>query len=134
MRTATYFFIFLNLSLAVFEEPAVYPLPFLVSLQCGSSMQLVLHCLVEQTKVSCLKLVVQGVKIFLLKRGQKRGIGAKQGLWEPLWLSAVAAVPADKVMLLFCVLENNSRLLWDPSPVLVSGSRSGALPLGLTSL
>lgn len=33
MRTATYFFIFLNLSLAVFEEPAVYPLPFLVSFQ-----------------------------------------------------------------------------------------------------
>ncbi|KFO89953.1 Two pore calcium channel protein 2, partial [Buceros rhinoceros silvestris] len=31
MRTATYFFIFLNLSLAVFEEPAVYPLPFLVT-------------------------------------------------------------------------------------------------------
>ncbi|KAM9382157.1 two pore channel protein 2-like [Phaethornis superciliosus] len=31
MRTATYFFIFLNLSLAMFEEPAVYPLPFLVT-------------------------------------------------------------------------------------------------------
>uniref|UniRef100_A0A8V0Z0T9 Two-pore calcium channel 3 n=1 Tax=Gallus gallus TaxID=9031 RepID=A0A8V0Z0T9_CHICK len=31
MRTATYFFIFLNLSLAVFEEPAVYPLPFLAT-------------------------------------------------------------------------------------------------------
>ncbi|XP_052639875.1 uncharacterized protein LOC128140339 isoform X1 [Harpia harpyja] len=31
MRTVTYFFIFLNLSLAVFEEPAVYPLPFLVT-------------------------------------------------------------------------------------------------------
>ncbi|KAF1483968.1 Two pore calcium channel protein 2, partial [Eudyptula minor novaehollandiae] len=31
MRTTTYFFIFLNLSLAVFEEPAVYPLPFLVT-------------------------------------------------------------------------------------------------------
>ncbi|KAK2520248.1 hypothetical protein Q9233_011588 [Columba guinea] len=31
MRTATYFFIFLDLSLAVFEEPAVYPLPFLVT-------------------------------------------------------------------------------------------------------
>lgn len=62
MRTATYFFIFLDLSLAVFEEPAVYPLPFLVSLQCGSSVQLLSHCLVEQTKVSCLKLVVKGVK------------------------------------------------------------------------
>lgn len=37
MRTATYFFIFLNLSLAVFEEPAVYPLPFLVSVQWRSS-------------------------------------------------------------------------------------------------
>lgn len=37
MRTVTYFFIFLNLSLAVFEEPAVYPLPFLVSFQCRSS-------------------------------------------------------------------------------------------------
>nr|XP_026649106.1 two pore calcium channel protein 1 isoform X2 [Zonotrichia albicollis] len=31
MRTATYFFIFLNLSLALFEEPAVYPLPFLAT-------------------------------------------------------------------------------------------------------
>ncbi|KAM9562192.1 two pore channel protein 2-like [Guaruba guarouba] len=31
MRAATYFFIFLNLSLALFEEPAVYPLPFLVT-------------------------------------------------------------------------------------------------------
>ncbi|OXB74297.1 UNVERIFIED_CONTAM: hypothetical protein H355_006826 [Colinus virginianus] len=31
MRTTTYFFIFLNLSLAVFEEPAVYPLPFLAT-------------------------------------------------------------------------------------------------------
>uniref|UniRef100_A0A669QAI8 Ion transport domain-containing protein n=1 Tax=Phasianus colchicus TaxID=9054 RepID=A0A669QAI8_PHACC len=31
MRTATYIFIFLNLSLAVFEEPAVYPLPFLAT-------------------------------------------------------------------------------------------------------
>ncbi|KAM6298308.1 two pore channel protein 2-like [Aegotheles albertisi] len=31
MRTTTYFFIFLNLSLALFEEPAVYPLPFLVT-------------------------------------------------------------------------------------------------------
>uniref|UniRef100_A0A8C6IZ82 Ion transport domain-containing protein n=1 Tax=Melopsittacus undulatus TaxID=13146 RepID=A0A8C6IZ82_MELUD len=31
MRTATYFFIFLNLSLALFEEPAVYPLPFVVT-------------------------------------------------------------------------------------------------------
>ncbi|XP_032041610.1 two pore calcium channel protein 2-like isoform X2 [Aythya fuligula] len=31
MRTVTYFFIFLNLSLAVFEEPAVYPLPFLAT-------------------------------------------------------------------------------------------------------
>ncbi|KAJ7404829.1 two pore calcium channel protein 1-like protein [Willisornis vidua] len=31
MRTATYFFIFLNLSLAIFEEPAVYPLPLLVT-------------------------------------------------------------------------------------------------------
>lgn len=37
MRTATYFFIFLNLSLALFEEPAVYPLPFLVSGQRRSS-------------------------------------------------------------------------------------------------
>lgn len=37
MRTATYFFIFLNLSLALFEEPAVYPLPFLVSFWCRSS-------------------------------------------------------------------------------------------------
>lgn len=37
MRTATYFFIFLNLSLALFEEPAVYPLPFLVSSWCGNS-------------------------------------------------------------------------------------------------
>ncbi|TRZ11286.1 hypothetical protein HGM15179_015804 [Zosterops borbonicus] len=31
MRIATYFFIFLNLSLALFEEPAVYPLPFLAT-------------------------------------------------------------------------------------------------------
>uniref|UniRef100_A0A8C3TT85 Ion transport domain-containing protein n=1 Tax=Catharus ustulatus TaxID=91951 RepID=A0A8C3TT85_CATUS len=31
MRRATYFFIFLNLSLALFEEPAVYPLPFLAT-------------------------------------------------------------------------------------------------------
>ncbi|NXU98171.1 TPC2 protein, partial [Cettia cetti] len=31
MRTATYLFIFLNLSLALFEEPAVYPLPFLAT-------------------------------------------------------------------------------------------------------
>ncbi|NWI49695.1 TPC2 protein, partial [Calyptomena viridis] len=31
MRTATYFFIFLNLSLAMFEEPAVYPLPLLAT-------------------------------------------------------------------------------------------------------
>ncbi|XP_053829806.1 mitotic checkpoint serine/threonine-protein kinase BUB1 [Vidua macroura] len=31
MRTATYFFIFLNLSLALFEEPAMYPLPFLAT-------------------------------------------------------------------------------------------------------
>ncbi|XP_067148978.1 uncharacterized protein [Apteryx mantelli] len=31
IQAATYFFIFLNLSLAVFEEPAVYPLPFLAT-------------------------------------------------------------------------------------------------------
>ncbi|XP_072490786.1 two pore channel protein 2-like [Notamacropus eugenii] len=31
MQVATYFFIFLDLSLALFEEPAVYPLPFLAT-------------------------------------------------------------------------------------------------------
>ncbi|XP_031806844.1 two pore calcium channel protein 1A-like isoform X1 [Sarcophilus harrisii] len=31
MQIATYFFIFLDLSLALFEEPAVYPLPFLAT-------------------------------------------------------------------------------------------------------
>ncbi|XP_028925827.1 two pore calcium channel protein 1-like [Ornithorhynchus anatinus] len=31
MQVATYFFIFVNLSLALFEEPAVYPLPFLAT-------------------------------------------------------------------------------------------------------
>ncbi|NXJ90933.1 TPC2 protein, partial [Corythaixoides concolor] len=43
-RTTTCFFIFLNLSLAVFEEPAVYPLPFLVtssSVQRGLALLLV---------------------------------------------------------------------------------------------
>lgn len=32
MQAATYFFVFVNLSLAVFEDPAVYPLPFLVTI------------------------------------------------------------------------------------------------------
>ncbi|XP_053169644.1 two pore calcium channel protein 1-like isoform X2 [Hemicordylus capensis] len=31
MQAATYFFIFIDLALALFEEPAVYPLPFLVT-------------------------------------------------------------------------------------------------------
>ncbi|XP_061481532.1 two pore calcium channel protein 1-like isoform X1 [Rhineura floridana] len=31
MQAATYFFIFVDLALALFEEPAVYPLPFLVT-------------------------------------------------------------------------------------------------------
>uniref|UniRef100_A0A4W2CY06 Ion transport domain-containing protein n=1 Tax=Bos indicus x Bos taurus TaxID=30522 RepID=A0A4W2CY06_BOBOX len=31
MRAATYFFIWVNLALALFEEPAVFPLPFLVT-------------------------------------------------------------------------------------------------------
>ncbi|XP_019371642.1 PREDICTED: two pore calcium channel protein 2-like isoform X1 [Gavialis gangeticus] len=31
MQAATYFFVFVNLSLAVFEDPAVYPLPFLAT-------------------------------------------------------------------------------------------------------
>ncbi|NWI09124.1 TPC2 protein, partial [Crypturellus soui] len=31
MQATTYFFIFLNLSLVLFEEPAVYPLPFLAT-------------------------------------------------------------------------------------------------------
>lgn len=64
----------------------------------------------------------------------KKGMGARQGLWEPLWPSAMAGVTRDKVMLLFCISEKNSSLLCDPSPVFMSESRSVVLPLGLTFL
>lgn len=33
MQAATYFFICIDLSLALFEEPALFPLPFLVSIR-----------------------------------------------------------------------------------------------------
>ena len=83
MRTATYFFIFLNLSLAMFEEPAVYPLPFLVSFQCRSSNATSIALLGRASKGSLLETSCQrcqeiidadiSVDIFdLLKWGQKR--------------------------------------------------------------
>jgi len=46
----------------------------------------------------------------------------------------MAHVTVDKVVLLFSILENDSGLFCDPSPSLMSQSRSGALPLGLIFL
>lgn len=145
MRTVTYFFIFLNLSLAVFEEPAVYPLPFLVSFQCRSSnaTSIVLlgraskGFLLETSCQRCQEIIDADVSVnisLLSEMGTKKGIGARQGVWEPLWLSAMTEVTVDKVILLFSISENNSSLLCDPSLFLMSESRSGVLPLGLIFL
>ena len=50
MRAATYFFIWVDLALALFEEPALFPLPFLVSIQHRMANQ----TLSEMSWVPCL--------------------------------------------------------------------------------
>lgn len=43
MRFATYFFICVDLSLALFEEPALFPVPFLVRIKDGLADQTLSH-------------------------------------------------------------------------------------------